>query len=70
MSPKRLSCICKDLQYAYTTGGEKPLTVRVGANNVFDQEPPSLGDRERPGYDDTVHDVRGRILSISLTKKY
>lgn len=59
-----------DLHYSYTTGGEAPLTLRIGANNLFDEEPPSLGQRERPGYDDTVHDVRGRILSVSLTKQY
>ncbi len=59
-----------DLNYAYTTGGDSPLTIRVGANNVFDEEPPTMGQGQRPGYDNTVHDVRGRILSLSITKKY
>lgn len=37
-------------------------TFTVGANNLLGKDPPSLGDKIRPGYDDVVHDVRGRIL--------
>lgn len=52
-----------DAQYALTLPAffAKETTLTIGANNLFDRDPPSLGDRVRPGYDDVVHDVRGRI---------
>lgn len=40
--------------------------LTFGANNVLDEEPPTLGDKVRPGYDDVVHDVRGRIAYVEL----
>jgi iron complex outermembrane receptor protein len=71
-----------DVQYTYTltdllgTSGETTLTL--GANNLFDEEPPALstgatrfnpdgtynrGWIDRPGYDDRAgHDIRGRIV--------
>ncbi len=52
-----------DAQYSFTLGDffARETTLTIGANNLLDKEPPSLGDRVRPGYDDVVHDVRGRI---------
>lgn len=38
----------------------------IGANNLFDKVPPTLGDKVRPGYDDVTHDVRGRITYVEL----
>lgn len=52
-----------DAQYSFTLGDffARETTLSIGANNLLDKDPPSLGDRVRPGYDDVVHDVRGRI---------
>lgn len=52
-----------DAQYSLTLADffAAKTTLTIGANNVLDRDPPSLGDRIRPGYDDVVHDVRGRI---------
>lgn len=62
-----------DLQYALTMDewfGGRPTHATIGANNVFDRDPPSLGYRQRPGFDDVVHDIRGRILYLSFTQQY
>jgi iron complex outermembrane receptor protein len=57
-----------DAQYSVTPEQDffKRTTFTVGANNLFDREPPSLGDRVRPGYDDVMHDVRGRIVYAQI----
>ena len=57
-----------DAQYSLTTdlGFAKRTTLTFGANNLFDKDPPSLGDRVRPGYDDVMHDVRGRIVYAQI----
>lgn len=39
-------------------------TISVGAVNLFDVDPPAL--TARPGYDNEVHDIRGRQFYISL----
>lgn len=62
-----------DLQYAFST--EKLLNgrltvLRLGANNVLDRDPPSIGAGTRPGFDEEVHDVRGRIMYISATQSF
>lgn len=64
------SYVTEDLQYALSLddllGGEH-TTIRLGVNNLTDEAPPTLGLGVRPGYDETVHDVRGRIFYLSLT---
>lgn len=64
------SFITEDLQYALSLdelfGGER-TTIRLGVNNLSDEEPPTIGMGVRPGYDETVHDVRGRIFYVSVT---
>jgi iron complex outermembrane receptor protein len=57
-----------DAQYAFTLSDffARKTTLTVGGNNVLDKDPPSLGDRIRPGYDDVVHDVRGRIVYAQI----
>lgn len=61
-----------DLRYAYSMdrffGGEALLAI--GANNVFDEDPPSLGDGQRPGYDDQVADIRGRTVYGEVTVRF
>lgn len=62
-----------DLQYALELEGlfsEKPTNFSIGANNVFDKDPPTLGDGVRPGYDEEVHSIRGRILYVSVTQAF
>jgi len=60
-----------DLQYAYTFdglfGGDTVSTVRIGARNVTDELPPPFFGTA--GYDESVHDPRGRYVygSISVT---
>lgn len=62
-----------DLQYGLTLDGlfgGNETKITIGARNVFDEEPPTLGFRDRPGFDDVVHDIRGRILYASLTQLF
>lgn len=45
-------------------------TFSLGANNLFDRNPPCLSTgpncNQRPGYDGRVHDIRGRIVYVRL----
>lgn len=67
------SFITEDLQYALSLdevlGGSR-TSIRLGVNNLTDEEPPSIGIGVRPGYDETVHDVRGRIFYVSLMQAW
>lgn len=47
-----------------------PAVLSVGVNNVFDRDPPSLGEDVRPGYDANVHDVRGRLFYSELSVSF
>lgn len=52
-----------DLQYAYQFPdmfGFSGPTFAIGANNLFDEDPPRLDDG--PGFDSKIHDPRGRIV--------
>lgn len=66
------SWMALDLRYTYAIGqlfgGD--ARVSIGSNNVFDKPPSTLGQGERPGYDDEVADVRGRILYAEMTIKF
>ena len=42
------------------------LRIRVGANNIFDEEPP-LAD-ETNGYDAAYHSIRGRQVYFDIRK--
>ncbi|GAC21198.1 TonB-dependent receptor domain-containing protein [Paraglaciecola arctica] len=60
-----------DLKYTYTFGSDAGNTsVNVGASNIFDKAPPTLGDGVRPGYDATTHDIRGRVVFAGFTHKF
>ncbi len=61
-----------DLQYGYTFDevlGSGTTSVTIGVNNVTDEEPPAI-DRAsingRIGFDQQVHDPRGRIAYLRL----
>jgi iron complex outermembrane recepter protein len=60
-----------DIQYAYTlkdvVGQE--VTVRVGAYNVFDADPPKVNGLST-SYDYTLHDPRGRMLYAKLSARF
>lgn len=48
--------------------GGDGTSMTVGAINLFNVDPPALTGR--PGYDNEVHDIRGRQLYISLKHKF
>lgn len=60
-----------DARYTLTldsfAGGEG-TSLTVGAINLFDVDPPAL--TVRPGYDNEVHDIRGRQVYVSLKHKF
>lgn len=51
---------------SFLSGDATSLTF--GAINLFDIDPPAL--TVRPGYDNEVHDIRGRQLYVSLKHKF
>ncbi|GHF17479.1 hypothetical protein GCM10017044_09820 [Kordiimonas sediminis] len=64
-SPKIGSWASMDLRYSYAMPelfNAETARISIGVNNVFDKKPPALADRQRPGYDATVHDIRGRMV--------
>ena len=42
----------------------------MGFKNLLDEEPPTLGENVRPGYDNVIHNVLGRTLYMSLTQSF
>jgi iron complex outermembrane recepter protein len=48
--------------------GGDGTSLTIGAINLFDVDPPAL--TVRPGYDNEVHDIRGRQLYVSLKHKF
>jgi len=61
-----------DAQYAYTFeglfGGDTVSIVRIGARNLTDESPPEFFNTA--GYDETVHDPRGRYYYGSVTVSF
>lgn len=57
-----------DLRYSLDLNliSDHQTSLSVGARNLLDTDPPSLGDNQRPAYDDRVHDIRGRALFFEL----
>jgi iron complex outermembrane recepter protein len=51
---------------AYT--GSENSNISVGAINLFDEDPPAL--TSRPGYDNEVHDIRGRQIYVTLKHRF
>jgi iron complex outermembrane receptor protein len=60
------SWIGTNLQYSISLMDEN-ASFQVGVKNLFDQEPPTLGENVRPGYDSVIHDVLGRTIYASFT---
>ncbi len=61
-----------DVRYAYSLdkffGGT--ALIALGANNALDEDPPSIGDGQRPGYDEEVADIRGRTVYGEVTVSF
>lgn len=57
-----------DVGYSYdlTDLLDRDASIQIGVNNLFDRDPPTLGQNQRPGYDANVHEVRGRLGYIAL----
>ncbi|WP_375284272.1 TonB-dependent receptor [Marinicauda pacifica] len=56
------------VQYTFGYEGEQPFRVRLGARNLFDEEPP-LAD-ESFGYMGSLHSSRGRFVYVDLRKSF
>ncbi|WP_158658130.1 TonB-dependent receptor plug domain-containing protein [Agarilytica rhodophyticola] len=68
-----------DASYTYTFSqlvGDGDTTLSIGANNITDEDPPELsvdpGSNEiiRPGYEGTIHDIRGRQVFIKVKHSF
>lgn len=55
--------------YAFREGALKGLKVRVGVNNLFDEDPPFY-PASSSGYDSSYADVRGRMTYIDIGYKF
>jgi outer membrane receptor protein involved in Fe transport len=55
--------------YAFRDGGLKGLRVRVGVNNLFDEDPP-LYPGSSSGYDSYYADPRGRMPYVDVSYKF
>ena len=42
--------------------------LSLGVRNLFDEDPPSLGDQVRPGYDNLIHTVLGRTVYVTYNQ--
>lgn len=82
-TPEIKSFTTVDLQYQLALNGlinDEETVIAVGANNVFDVDPPALPRFDsagnvvqggvRPGYDGEVHDIRGRVLYVRFTQSF
>jgi outer membrane receptor protein involved in Fe transport len=56
------------VQYTLGEDGDKPLRLRVGARNVFDEEPPLA--EESFGYLGTLHSPQGRFVYARVRKTF
>ena len=44
--------------------------LSLGVKNLLDEEPPTLGDQVRPGYDNVIHNVLGRTVYVTLSQSF
>ncbi|MCV6627050.1 MAG: TonB-dependent receptor [Cellvibrionaceae bacterium] len=56
------------VNYKFDQGALADTSIRLGANNLFDEEPP-LFDASR-GYSSSLHSARGRYVYLDLSKKF
>jgi outer membrane receptor protein involved in Fe transport len=57
-----------DLRYSYALDDlfNSPASIAIGVNNLTDEDPPTLGQGVRPGYDAQVHEIRGRLVYAEI----
>jgi len=58
-----------NIGYRFKTGMLKGARVRVGANNLFDRDPPLVVSTS-DGFDASYHDARGRMLWIQTDFRF
>ena len=56
------------VQYTFDEDTDSPTRIRVGARNIFDEDPP-LAD-ESFGYMGSLHSSRGRFVYLSARKEF
>jgi iron complex outermembrane receptor protein len=62
------SAMFTDLQVRYNpTFMDEALTIALGFNNVFDEDPPACNDCGGPGVSIVVHDIPGRVAYLRMT---
>ncbi len=55
-------------EFRFTEEGESKLSF--GVKNLFDEDPPSLGELQRPSYDPKLANIRGRIAYVDFVHKF
>ncbi len=62
------SAVFTDLQVRYNpTFMDEALTIALGFNNLFDEDPPACDDCGGPGVSIVVHDIPGRVAYLRMT---
>ncbi|MCG8506933.1 MAG: TonB-dependent receptor [Sphingomonadales bacterium] len=72
-SQKISSYMTVDLQFSYRPGGPRWLdgtVFRIGATNLFNENPPFVNASDRPGLDVEKINARGRVFYVELTKSF
>src|SRR6266404_4152524 len=46
------------------------ITITLGMNNVFDQDPPFVAGGFETSYDQRIANIRGRVWYVALTKRF
>ena len=63
------SQVTLDSQYSVQLFNDR-TRFSLGVKNLLDEDPPSLGENVRPGYDNVIHNVLGRTVYMSLTQSF
>ena len=61
-----------DFRYNFEFGmiSDQQTRLTIGARNLLDEDPSSLGQGQRPAYDDRVHDIRGRAAYVEIAHRF
>ena len=63
-----------NVSYTFSSGFAEGLTIGVDAVNLLDEEPPFVNIAQSPngggGFDPTLNNPVGRIIGLSLRKKW
>jgi len=62
------SALFTDLQIRYNPAIlDEALTIALGFNNLFDEDPPACDDCGGPGVSIVVHDIPGTVSYLRVT---